>query len=115
MAATGSGWGLSGSNGRAFTAATRTSSRRKASDTVSPIFFSATAASLSVRSSIWCVRRCGREQRNQPWATLPRFRLDRVISLACRRLQILIPQLDLQLAIAAVLVIVQRSVTDGIL
>jgi len=35
-----------------FSAATRTSSRRKASDTVSPIFFSAAAASFLVRSSI---------------------------------------------------------------
>jgi len=52
IAAMVSALGFSGSNGRAFSAATRTSSRRKASDTVSPIFFSAAAASLLVCSSM---------------------------------------------------------------
>ena len=52
IAATVSALGLSGSKGRAFSAATRTSSRRKASDTVRPILFSAAEASLLVRSSI---------------------------------------------------------------
>jgi hypothetical protein len=41
--------GLSGSNGRAFSATTRTSRSRKASDTVSPIFFSAAAVAKTPR------------------------------------------------------------------
>ncbi len=52
IAAMVSALGFRGSNGRDFSATTRTSSRRKASDTVSPIFFRAAAASFFVRGSM---------------------------------------------------------------
>lgn len=52
IAATAAALGSRGSKGRAFSAAIRTNSRRKASDTVRPILLRAAAASFLVRSSI---------------------------------------------------------------
>src|SRR5690242_3818933 len=76
-------------------------------------------------SSTWCPRRSARERgcwarwcwrkKRRSRVSLLALRLDGVITLARLRLQILVGQLDIQLAIAAVLGVVEGRVADGIL